>query len=1181
MSAKPSFFARRGIIILMVIFFLVPFALRGARMSVQGMKNDLKDWLPKDFPETADLDWFRQHFVSETFVVASWEGCHGTADDARFQLFMKKLEPEVPPSKQVGPKPAEQAAAANGETASEVAPEAASGKPQDAIRYFHREEFIGDQLGLYLTSNLHENWGGQGEKWLRGRSSIDPKSNSECWYYITPEGDLYRWTAVDAPLMGVYRLAERKINGPSVAGELVASFGPKDGAWYHQEPRRLRAQLFKSVTTGPAVLQSLVGTGGELSELKDPEAEAFRRLQGTLYGPADAHNPSAPRQTCVVLTLTDAARANLHLVVGRGMLGKPFGRLYELAEDCNIAKKDHTGEGLWLGGPPVDNVAIDEEGTITLVRLIGLTALLGTCLSLACFRSISATIMVFFIGGISAVMSIAFVWWCGSSMDAILMSMPALVYVLGLSGAAHIINYYHEAVTDHGYAGAPERAISHGWKPAMFCNITTAIGLVSLITSELVPIQKFGVFSAIGVMATLIVLFTYLPAALQIWPQKRRAKLVDGQNEGPWLEKYLGGFWNSLGSFIIKHHALVALGCTATIVVFCYGIKDMKTSVNMLKMFNSQAKIIRDYTHLEEKLGPLMPMEVVVSIPKASQRLSDAELGKAKNRDILAEQIQLPFIDRMEVATRVQQVIEQEFGPNGRGIVGNSTSAASFVRPLPGIKKGSIRSMTSARLEAHKDDFIHSDFLRDEAATGAELWRISLRIPATQGTDYGAFNEQLKEAIEPVMLAQRERDTILKAVGEHKVQLAKQAALKRGTEFNPASIKLAAAKVLLLGVPAQVAAEEAGSKATVAAGPVVKPETNSPVDQAPIFARTLRDLLRNARLKVAIDAPAANVAPHDWSKLLAGYDCVVLVNNHASYDLAEIQKHAQVFVDASKSRFAPPVGASMDEVALAVAYKQDASKIGAVYTGVVPIVYKAQRALLDSLISSSIWSFLTITPLMMFISRSFWAGIVSMLPNVLPVVMVFGGMGWLGIDVDVGSMMTASIALGVAVDDTIHFLNWYREELDRLGDRKQAILAAYKHCATPTFQAAIISGLGLSVFALSTFTPTQRFGYLMLVILWMGVAAELIFFPALLAGPLGLVFKPRKKKDQPARPMHPELVGATAEELAAAKAEAAASNDVVLPNEQTDERTDKGHAGGVPAPSKAGVLRSLRQEKKG
>jgi hypothetical protein len=174
-------------------------------------------------------------------------------------------------------------------------------------------------------------------------------------------------------------------------------------------------------------------------------------------------------------------------------------------------------------------------------------------------------------------------------------------------------------------------------------------------------------------------------------------------------------------------------------------------------------------------------------------------------------------------------------------------------------------------------------------------------------------------------------------------------------------------------------------------------------------------------------------------------------------------------------------------------------------------------------------------------------------------------------------MMTASIALGVAVDDTIHYLNWYRDELDRLGDRKLAILAAYKHCATPTVQSAVISGLGLSVFALSTFTPTQRFGYLMLTILWMGVVAELIFFPALLAGPLGLVFKPRKRKDQ-ARPIHPELIGASEAELAAAKAEAAAESVITI--DVPTERTDEAHpAGGVPAPSKAGVLRALRQEK--
>jgi predicted RND superfamily exporter protein len=173
-----------------------------------------------------------------------------------------------------------------------------------------------------------------------------------------------------------------------------------------------------------------------------------------------------------------------------------------------------------------------------------------------------------------------------------------------------------------------------------------------------------------------------------------------------------------------------------------------------------------------------------------------------------------------------------------------------------------------------------------------------------------------------------------------------------------------------------------------------------------------------------------------------------------------------------------------------------------------------------------------------------------MLPNVLPIFMVFGGMGLLGVDVDVGSMMTASIALGVAVDDTIHYLNWFRDELDRVGDRKQAILAAYKHCATPTLQAAVISGLGLSIFAFSTFTPTQRFGCLMLVILWLGAIAELIYFPALLAGPLGSVFKPRKRKASQPEATHaqPQLLVVHREDEPAEEAAAASGHSAPPPH---------------------------------
>jgi predicted RND superfamily exporter protein len=1135
-----TFFARRALIILVLVFFLVPFALQGARRALETMKNDVKDWLPKDFRETADLDWFRQHFISDQFVVVSWDGCHGDESDERYHQFIRKLSPEVPPS-QAQPHyeargaagaiaavrlTAHQAGTAEVDVPAASSPSSNRGRNREtsegavkgpnshefghpvsdsayqATRSLERPEFIGDQLGLYTAPTDYLNWGGLNEKWLKGWAHHQADRGDEAWYYISPAGDLYRWTGGDAPLAQLWnalegfffpeRVAERP---PHLAGQRIRSFGPVDGPWYYANPKRLRAQLFTTLTTGPDVLRSLTREGGELEQ--DP-AEAQRRLSGALIG-------RDGKLTCLMLTLSEVAKRNLHLVVGRGILGKPRGILHEFAQDCGISY-----EQFHLGGPPVDNVAIDEEGSTTLVRLIALCALLGIGLSYLCFRSASATLMVALLGGISAVVSVATVYWLGSSMDAIMMSMPAMVYVLALSGAAHILNYYHEALEDQGHAGAPERALRHGWKAAVLCNVTNAIGLLSLYTSELSPIRRFGLFSALGVMATLVVMFTYLPACLELWPQKVRQRPEPGQERPSWWDTSLRAFWQRVGAFIVRNHWAVNGVCTVVIVFLCLGVIKMQTSVNMLKMFHPQAKIIRDYHWLEANLGELVPMEIVLRIPSRSLATSAAE---AETRDGAAtgfdpeSQLQLSFLERVELTHRVQQALEEEFGHTGQNIVGRALTAATFVRPLPKAKGDTrsfvVRSATSRRLEAHRGQFLHSDYLRVDQADQAELWRISLRVCGTKGVDYGTFVKDLKYVVEPVLKAQQEREQILR-----------QIAARRPDQ------RIAGARVLLLGMPAEVvtktAAEdqEAPEDATpgrLAAGTsdVVSAEV-SPQKQTRLFSRTLADLLTISRVRLKTYAPQKNTLPDNWSDVLASQDCVVLVSDEG-YDLDAIRQHAPLVVDARNHRV-------IAEDSATATHATTSPDLTAVYTGIVPIVYKAQRSLLDSLIQSSLWSFLTITPLLMIIARSFGAGLVSMLPNVLPVVMVFGGMGWLAIDVDVGSMMCASIALGVAVDDTIHYLNWFREELNRLGDRKAAILAAYSHCATPACQAAVMSGLGLSIFAMSTFTPTQRFGYLMLTILWMGVVAELIYFPALLAGPLGAFFKPRKPSAAPDEP---------------------------------------------------------------
>ena len=85
-------------------------------------------------------------------------------------------------------------------------------------------------------------------------------------------------------------------------------------------------------------------------------------------------------------------------------------------------------------------------------------------------------------------------------------------------GAIHVINYYRDEVRNGGRQRAPPgRALRHALFPCSLAALTTAIGLGSLYTSNLAPISNFGLYSAIGVIATLAILFSYLPAALQIF----------------------------------------------------------------------------------------------------------------------------------------------------------------------------------------------------------------------------------------------------------------------------------------------------------------------------------------------------------------------------------------------------------------------------------------------------------------------------------------------------------------------------------------------------------------------------------------------------------------------------------------------------------------------------------------
>jgi hypothetical protein len=189
-----------------------------------------------------------------------------------------------------------------------------------------------------------------------------------------------------------------------------------------------------------------------------------------------------------------------------------------------------------------------------------------------------------------------------------------------------------------------------------------------------------------------------------------------------------------------------------------------------------------------------------------------------------------------------------------------------------------------------------------------------------------------------------------------------------------------------------------------------------------------------------------------------------------------------------------------------LAARAPGQKVKAEFTGAIPVVAMVQRQLMDDLVASFGTAALGIALVLILSLRRFVGGLVTMIPNLFPILVVFGVMGWLRIVVDLGSMMTISTALGIAVDNELHFFSWFREGLERGLSRGDALLATYQHCGAAMAQSALICGLGMLIFTLSPFVPTKRFGWLMFLLIVIAVASDLIMLPALLASPLGSWF---------------------------------------------------------------------------
>lgn len=168
-------------------------------------------------------------------------------------------------------------------------------------------------------------------------------------------------------------------------------------------------------------------------------------------------------------------------------------------------------------------------------------------------------------------------------------------------------------------------------------------------------------------------------------------------------------------------------------------------------------------------------------------------------------------------------------------------------------------------------------------------------------------------------------------------------------------------------------------------------------------------------------------------------------------------------------------------------------------TGKALLFLKGTKYLVKNLLLSLALAIGLISLFMAYLFRSFRMIIISLVPNLLPLVITAGLMGYLGVPIKPSTILVFSIAFGISVDDTIHFLAKYRQELAaNRWQIKKSVYAALRETGVSMFYTSIVLFFGFSVFIISNFGGTKALGGLVSATLLFAMLANLILLPSLL-----------------------------------------------------------------------------------
>jgi diguanylate cyclase (GGDEF)-like protein len=167
-------------------------------------------------------------------------------------------------------------------------------------------------------------------------------------------------------------------------------------------------------------------------------------------------------------------------------------------------------------------------------------------------------------------------------------------------------------------------------------------------------------------------------------------------------------------------------------------------------------------------------------------------------------------------------------------------------------------------------------------------------------------------------------------------------------------------------------------------------------------------------------------------------------------------------------------------------------------TGFGMVISESSHQITSGQIKSLSITMVIVFGIMFLLFLSVKVGLIAIIPNLFPIIINFGIMGWFGVELSMFTSLIASIAIGLAVDDTIHYLVRYNREFRKDLNDRRALKETLRHIGRPIIYTTLTISIGFSVLAMSGFKPTAIFGTMMAITMFSALVGDLILLPSML-----------------------------------------------------------------------------------